>query len=74
MRKWRKNEIKTGPLQRMFILACSTKMRALEENIQLAVGAGAARYWGGDCLYRNSTKGVALEENVDIQNSLIFEI
>ena len=59
MRKWRKNEIKTGPLQRMFssnmpllwycyaIVACSTKRGALEENIQLAVGAGAARYWGG---------------------------
>ena len=59
MRKWRKNEIKTGPLQRMFssnmpllwycyaIVACSTKRGALEKNIQLAVGAGAARYWGG---------------------------
>ena len=76
MRKWRKNEIKTGPLQRMFssnmpllwycyaIVACSTKRGALEENIQLAVGAGAARYWGGGgtVLYRNSTKGGALED------------
>ena len=75
MRKWRKNEIKTGPLQRMFssnmpllwycyaIVACSTKRGALEKNIQLAVGAGAARYWGGGTvLYRNSTKGGALED------------
>ena len=55
MRKWRNTENKTGPLQRLFssnmpllwycydVVACSTKEGALEENIQPAVGAGAAR-------------------------------
>ena len=50
MRKWRKNEIKTGPLQRMFssnmpllwycyaIVVCSNKRGALEENIRGVFG------------------------------------
>ena len=54
MQKWRNTENKTGPLQRLFssnmpllwycydVVACSTKEGALEENIQPAVGAGAA--------------------------------
>ena len=55
MRKWRNTEKRTGLLQQLFssnmplfwycydVVACSTKEGALEENIQPAVGAGAAR-------------------------------
>ena len=55
MRKWRNTENKTRPLQRLFssnmpllwycydVVACSTKEGALEENIQLAVGAGVPK-------------------------------